>query len=64
MQDIRDGTSAVPVRVLLYMQVPDIGRAMELGQQAAEEVSATFIKPIRLEFEKAHPLLTLSRPTN
>ena len=34
-------------------QVPDIGRAMELGREAAGFVSATFIKPIKLEFEKA-----------
>ena len=34
-------------------QVADIGRAMELGKEAADFVSATFIKPIKLEFEKA-----------
>ena len=34
-------------------QVEDIGRAMELGREAAGFVSATFIKPIKLEFEKA-----------
>ena len=36
----------------LRMQVADIGRAMELGREAAEAVSATFVKPIHLEFEK------------
>ena len=28
-------------------------RAMELGKEAAEFVSKTFVKPIKLEFEKA-----------
>jgi len=36
-----------------WRQVEDIGRAMELGREAAGFVSATFIKPIKLEFEKA-----------
>ena len=36
----------------MSFQVPDISRAMELGQEAAQHVSTTFIKPIRLEFEK------------
>ena len=30
----------------------DVKTAMELGLEAAEEVSKAFIKPIRLEFEK------------
>jgi hypothetical protein len=32
---------------------------MEMGQEAAQHVSATFIKPIRLEFEKVQMLLLL-----
>lgn len=36
----------------MVLQVNDIGRAMELGREAAEVVSGTFVKPIRLEFEK------------
>ena len=32
--------------------VQDIARAMELGREAAEYVSKTFVKPIKLEFEK------------
>jgi hypothetical protein len=32
---------------------------MELGREAAQHVSATFIKPIRLEFEKVQMLLLL-----
>ena len=39
-------------QVGMSFQVPDISRAMELGQEAAQHVSTTFIKPIRLEFEK------------
>ena len=38
---------------------------MELGKEAADYVSATFIKPIKLEFEKARstrtPLTELTR---
>lgn len=34
------------------VQVPDIARAMELGREAADFVSQTFVKPIKLEFEK------------
>ena len=38
--------------VMVNFRVASTERAMELGQEAAEFVSATFIKPIRLEFEK------------
>ena len=34
------------------MRAQDIARAMELGREAAEYVSKTFVKPIKLEFEK------------
>ena len=39
--------------VMVHFRVPDNTRAMELGQEAAAYVSATFVKPIKLEFEKA-----------
>ena len=38
--------------VMVNFRVKDIARAMELGQEAAAHVSQTFIKPIKLEFEK------------
>lgn len=38
--------------VMVHFRVKDIGRAMELGREAAEFVSKTFVKPIKLEFEK------------
>lgn len=38
--------------VMVNFRVKNIARAMELGREAAEYVSKTFVKPIRLEFEK------------
>ena len=38
--------------VMVNFRVMDIARAMELGREAAAFVSKTFIKPIKLEFEK------------
>ena len=38
--------------VMVHFRVADTARAMELGKQAAEYVSATFVRPIKLEFEK------------
>lgn len=38
--------------VMVNFRVEENARAMELGREAAEYVSATFIKPIKLEFEK------------
>lgn len=38
--------------VMVHFRVKDIGRAMELGKEAADFVSKTFVKPIKLEFEK------------
>ena len=38
--------------VMVNFRVKDISRAMELGQEAAAFVSKTFVKPIKLEFEK------------
>ncbi len=37
---------------MVDFKVPDTARAMELGREAAEYVSKTFVKPIKLEFEK------------
>nr|POE85130.1 dna polymerase delta catalytic subunit [Quercus suber] len=40
----------------------DLAKAMELGQDAAEHVSAKFIKPIKLEFEKVYyPYLLINK---
>ena len=32
--------------------VPTVAEAMELGKEAAAEITKTFVKPINLEFEK------------
>jgi hypothetical protein len=32
--------------------VDDVGRAMDLGREAAAYISATFPPPVKLEFEK------------
>ena len=37
---------------MVYFGVEDTATAMQLGLEAAEEVSKAFIKPIKLEFEK------------
>jgi DNA polymerase delta subunit 1 len=34
-------------------QVEKVERAMELGKHAADFVSTTFVRPVKLEFEKA-----------
>ena len=40
----------------------DIKEAMRLGEEAAGEISKTFISPIKLEFEKVYrPYLLLSK---
>merc|ERR1719197_1277433 len=40
----------------------DLREAMRLGQEAAEMVSATFIRPIKLEFEKVYwPYLLMNK---
>ena len=40
----------------------DLAKAMELGQEAADYVSAKFIKPIKLEFEKVYyPYLLINK---
>ena len=40
------------LQVMVYFGVDDTATAMKLGEEAAEEVSKAFIKPIKLEFEK------------
>ena len=53
-------TSALPcccpvpcaAQVMVYFGVDDTATAMKLGEEAAAEVSKTFINPIKLEFEK------------
>ncbi|CAL5224971.1 g7745 [Coccomyxa viridis] len=48
--------------VMVNFRVKDIARAMELGQEAAAFVSKTFIKPIKLEFEKVYkPYLLMNK---
>eukprot|EP00884_Botryococcus_braunii_P008677 jgi/Botrbrau1/17810/Bobra.0127s0057.1 len=48
--------------VMVNFGVNDIARAMELGKDAADYVSATFIKPIKLEFEKVYsPYLLINK---
>ena len=48
--------------VMVRFGVGTVAEAMELGQQAAEAVSKTFIKPIKLEFEKVyHPYLLINK---
>ncbi|KAL4402294.1 DNA-directed DNA polymerase delta [Malassezia pachydermatis] len=48
--------------VMVKFGVPDLKRAMELGAEAAELVSKSFIHPIRLEFEKVYfPYLLISK---
>ena len=39
--------------VMIKFGTDDLGESMRLGQEAAEKITATFIKPIKLEFEKA-----------
>lgn len=38
--------------VMVNFKVKSLERSMELGREAAELISAKFIKPIKLEFEK------------
>ena len=45
--------------VMVHFKVPDNARAMELGKEAAEYVSKTFVSPIKLEFEKVLGFRTL-----
>eukprot|EP00435_Cladocopium_sp_Y103_P014744 s3498_g3.t1 len=48
--------------VMVKFGVDDVAEAMRLGQEAADMVSATFIKPIKLEFEKVYcPYLLMNK---
>lgn len=41
--------------VMVNFRIAENAKAMALGREAAEYVSATFVKPIKLEFEKVRP---------
>lgn len=48
--------------VMVLFGVPDTATAMRLGEEAADYVSDTFVKPIKLEFEKVYnPYLLISK---
>uniref|UniRef100_A0A2P2KVL7 DNA polymerase n=1 Tax=Rhizophora mucronata TaxID=61149 RepID=A0A2P2KVL7_RHIMU len=48
--------------VMVQFGVPNVEGAMKLGREAAEYISGTFIKPIKLEFEKVYyPYLLISK---
>ncbi|KAJ4831435.1 DNA polymerase delta catalytic subunit [Turnera subulata] len=48
--------------VMVQFGVPTVEEAMKLGREAAEYISGTFIKPIKLEFEKVYyPYLLISK---
>jgi len=48
--------------VMIKFGTDDLGKSMALAQEAAEKVTETFIKPIKLEFEKVyHPYLLMNK---
>uniref|UniRef100_A0A0A0KIW2 DNA polymerase n=1 Tax=Cucumis sativus TaxID=3659 RepID=A0A0A0KIW2_CUCSA len=48
--------------VMVQFGVPSVEAAMVLGREAADYISGTFIKPIKLEFEKVYyPYLLISK---
>ncbi|KAK9110336.1 hypothetical protein Sjap_018396 [Stephania japonica] len=48
--------------VMVQFGVPTVEEAMKLGREAAEYISGTFTKPIKLEFEKVYfPYLLISK---
>ncbi|XP_031279112.1 DNA polymerase delta catalytic subunit [Pistacia vera] len=48
--------------VMVQFGVPTVEEAMNLGREAADYISGTFIKPIKLEFEKVYyPYLLISK---
>ncbi|CAI9108744.1 OLC1v1008422C1 [Oldenlandia corymbosa var. corymbosa] len=48
--------------VMVQFGVPTVEEAMKLGREAADFISGTFIKPIKLEFEKVYfPYLLISK---
>ncbi|KXZ48802.1 hypothetical protein GPECTOR_25g386 [Gonium pectorale] len=47
---------------MVNFKVPDVARAMELGREAAAEVSKAFPHPVKLEFEKVYyPYLLMNK---
>jgi DNA polymerase delta subunit 1 len=48
--------------VMVKFGVDSVAKAMEIGKEAADMVSATFLKPIKLEFEKVYcPYLLMNK---
>ena len=48
--------------VMVNFGVEDISEAMELGKEAANKISKSFLAPIKLEFEKVYwPYLLINR---
>ena len=48
--------------VMIKFNTPDLAESMKLGEEAAVYVSETFLKPIKLEFEKVYwPYLLISK---
>ncbi|KAL0378216.1 UNVERIFIED_CONTAM: DNA polymerase delta catalytic subunit [Sesamum radiatum] len=48
--------------IMVQFGVPSVEEAMNLGREAADYISGTFIKPIKLEFEKVYyPYLLISK---
>lgn len=48
--------------VMIKFNTPDLAESMKLGEEAAGFVSETFLKPIKLEFEKVYwPYLLISK---
>ncbi|KAL1529097.1 hypothetical protein AB1Y20_000057 [Prymnesium parvum] len=48
--------------VMIKFGTESLAKAMELGQEAADEVTKSFISPIKLEFEKCyHPYLLMNK---
>ncbi|XP_042018724.1 DNA polymerase delta catalytic subunit-like [Salvia splendens] len=48
--------------VMVQFGVPSVDAAMDLGREAADCISGTFIRPIKLEFEKIYyPYLLISK---
>merc|ERR1719411_2226351 len=48
--------------VMVKFGVDNVAEAMRLGEEAADMVSATFIRPIKLEFEKVYfPYLLMNK---
>ena len=48
--------------VMIKFGTPDLAESMRLGLEAAERITATFLKPIKLEFEKCYfPFLLMNK---